>query len=182
MVNLTLGARSDASVTKSDGDETRDGSQPKGQRPALRAEGARGSPQRRDPVGRSVQSAAPQAGGGSPPTTAQLFCLSVFCYFLVYFISLFCVSVPHPPSPPFSVCVCLWPAGPPLRCSSASSTPPEQSPSPPPSPPANEGPGRLLGNGAAQPAADSDSEEEFVPNSFLVKSGSGNLCVAANGE
>ncbi|XP_040440252.1 teneurin-4 isoform X4 [Falco naumanni] len=70
--------------------------------------------------------------------------------------------------------------GPPLRCSSASSTPPEQSPSPPPSPPANEGPGRLLGNGAAQPAADSDSEEEFVPNSFLVKSGSGNLCVAAN--
>ncbi|XP_037233790.1 teneurin-4 isoform X3 [Falco biarmicus] len=70
--------------------------------------------------------------------------------------------------------------GPPLRCSSASSTPPEQSPSPPPSPSANEGPGRLLGNGAAQPAADSDSEEEFVPNSFLVKSGSGNLCVAAN--
>lgn len=78
--------------------------------------------------------------------------------------------------------MCLWPAGPPLPCSSASSTPPEHSPSPPPSPPANEGPGLLRGNGAAQPAADSDSEEEFIPNSFLVKSGSGNLCVAANGE
>uniref|UniRef100_A0A8C3Q2N0 Teneurin-4 n=1 Tax=Chrysolophus pictus TaxID=9089 RepID=A0A8C3Q2N0_CHRPC len=47
-------------------------------------------------------------------------------------------------------------------------------------PPANDGAGRLLGNGAAQPPADSDSEEEFVPNSFLVQSGSGNLCVAAN--
>ncbi|XP_038169668.1 teneurin-4 isoform X5 [Arvicola amphibius] len=28
---------------------------------------------------------------------------------------------------------------------------------------------RLLGNGVAQPTLDSDSEEEFVPNSFLVK-------------
>ncbi|KYO31859.1 hypothetical protein Y1Q_0003424 [Alligator mississippiensis] len=70
--------------------------------------------------------------------------------------------------------------GPPLHCSSASSTPIEQSPSPPPSPPANESQRRLLGNGVAQPTQDSDSEEEFVPNSFLVKSGSGNLCVPAN--
>uniref|UniRef100_K7F756 Teneurin transmembrane protein 4 n=1 Tax=Pelodiscus sinensis TaxID=13735 RepID=K7F756_PELSI len=70
--------------------------------------------------------------------------------------------------------------GPPLHCSSASSTPIEQSPSPPPSPPANESQRRLLGNGVAQPTQDSDSEEEFAPNSFLAKSGSGNLCVPAN--
>ncbi|CAM4356869.1 unnamed protein product [Lepidochelys olivacea] len=70
--------------------------------------------------------------------------------------------------------------GPPLHCSSASSTPIEQSPSPPPPPAANESQRRLLGNGVAQPTQDSDSEEEFVPNSFLVKSGSGNLCVPAN--
>ncbi|KAM7330495.1 hypothetical protein ACRRTK_009684 [Alexandromys fortis] len=69
----------------------------------------------------------------------------------------------------------------PLHCSSASSTPIEQSPSPPPSPPANESQRRLLGNGVAQPTLDSDSEEEFVPNSFLVKSGSASLGVAANG-
>lgn len=145
------------------------------------------------PAGRYVQSAAPQAGhrgrgrGGFPRTPAQLFCLCLCrlwgCFGLFYFFSFWvCVFFFFFSSPLFSLCVCLWPAGPPLRCSSASSTPPEQSPSPPPSPPANEGPGRLLGNGAAQPAADSDSEEEFVPNSFLVKSGSGNLCVAANGE
>ncbi|XP_013205609.2 teneurin-4 [Microtus ochrogaster] len=70
--------------------------------------------------------------------------------------------------------------GAPLHCSSASSTPIEQSPSPPPSPPANESQRRLLGNGVAQPTLDSDSEEEFVPNSFLVKSGSASLGVAAN--
>ncbi|XP_053161888.1 teneurin-4 isoform X1 [Hemicordylus capensis] len=70
--------------------------------------------------------------------------------------------------------------GPPLHCSSASSTPIEQSPSPPPSPPANESQRRLLGNGVAQPTQDSDSEEEFVPNSFLVKSGSGNLSLPSN--
>nr|XP_031537261.1 teneurin-4-like [Vicugna pacos] len=72
--------------------------------------------------------------------------------------------------------------GAPLHCSSASSTPIEQSPSPPPSPPANESQRRLLGNGVAQPTPDSDSEEEFVPNSFLVKSGSASLGVAANGK
>lgn len=83
----------------------------------------------------------------------------------------------------FSVlCLSLWPAGAPLHCSSASSTPIEQSPSPPPSPPANESQRRLLGNGVAQPTPDSDSEEEFVPNSFLVKSGSTSLGVAANGK
>ncbi|XP_077197423.1 teneurin-4 isoform X3 [Paroedura picta] len=70
--------------------------------------------------------------------------------------------------------------GPPLHCSSASSTPIEQTPSPPPSPPANESQRRLLGNGAAQPAEDSDSEEEFVPNSFLVKQGSGTLSLPSN--
>nr|XP_056714069.1 teneurin-4 [Euleptes europaea] len=71
--------------------------------------------------------------------------------------------------------------GPPLPCSSASSTPVEQSPSPPPSPPpANESQRRLLGNGAAQPGQDSDSDEEFVPNSFLVKRGSGTLSLPSN--
>lgn len=82
----------------------------------------------------------------------------------------------------FCLCLSLWPAGAPLHCSSASSTPIEQSPSPPPSPPANESQRRLLGNGVAQPTPDSDSEEEFVPNSFLVKSGSASLGVAANGK
>lgn len=82
----------------------------------------------------------------------------------------------------FCLCLSLWFAGAPLHCSSASSTPIEQSPSPPPSPPANESQRRLLGNGVAQPTQDSDSEEEFVPNSFLVKSGSASLGVAANGK
>lgn len=82
----------------------------------------------------------------------------------------------------FCLCLSLWFAGAPLHCSSASSTPIEQSPSPPPSPPANESQRRLLGNGVAQPTPDSDSEEEFVPNSFLVKSGSASLGVAANGK
>lgn len=147
------------------------------------------------PAGRYVQSAAPQAGhrGRGRGEVSLVPLLNFFVSVCVgcgvaldYFISFLFECVFSFffffSSPLFSLCVCLWPAGPPLRCSSASSTPPEQSPSPPPSPPANEGPGRLLGNGAAQPAADSDSEEEFVPNSFLVKSGSGNLCVAANGE
>lgn len=82
----------------------------------------------------------------------------------------------------FCLCLSLWFAGAPLHCSSASSTPIEQSPSPPPSPPANESQRRLLGSGVAQPTPDSDSEEEFVPNSFLVKSGSASLGVAANGK
>lgn len=82
----------------------------------------------------------------------------------------------------FCLCLSLWFAGAPLHCSSASSTPIEQSPSPPPSPPPNESQRRLLGNGVAQPTQDSDSEEEFVPNSFLVKSGSASLGVAANGK
>lgn len=91
-----------------------------------------------------------------------------------------CVS-----SPP-CVCLCLWSTGPPLHCSSASSSPVEQLPYPPPSIAANESLGGLLGNSAAQPAQDSDSEDEFGPNSFLVKTGSGNLytpaTAAAEGE
>lgn len=83
----------------------------------------------------------------------------------------------------FSVCVCL--CGPQvlpcivhlLHQPLLSSPPPR-----PPSPPANESQRRLLGNGVAQPTPDSDSEEEFVPNSFLVKSGSASLGVAANGK
>ncbi|XP_035288814.1 teneurin-4 isoform X4 [Anguilla anguilla] len=65
--------------------------------------------------------------------------------------------------------------GPPLHCSSASSSPVEQGLSPPPSFEANESRGGLLGNCVTQPAQDSDSEEEFAPNSFLVKAGSGIL-------
>uniref|UniRef100_A0A8C8A3B1 Teneurin-4 n=1 Tax=Oryzias sinensis TaxID=183150 RepID=A0A8C8A3B1_9TELE len=66
--------------------------------------------------------------------------------------------------------------GPPLHCSSSSSSSPvEQLPCPPPSIAANESQGRLLGNSAAQPAQDSDSEDEFGPDSFLVKTGSGTL-------
>ncbi|XP_043927251.1 teneurin-4 isoform X3 [Protopterus annectens] len=72
--------------------------------------------------------------------------------------------------------------GPPLHCSSASSTPVEQSPSPPPSPEANESQRRLLGNGVAQPTRDSDSEEEIAPNAFLVKTSSGSLYVPANDQ
>lgn len=76
-------------------------------------------------------------------------------------------------------CLCLWSAGPPLHCSSASSSPVEQLHYPPPSIAANESQGGLLGNCAAQPAQDSDSEDEFGPNSFLVKTGSGNLYAPA---
>lgn len=88
-------------------------------------------------------------------------------------------------SPPMC-CLCLWSTGPPLHCSSASSSPVEQLSYPPPSIAANERWGGLLGNSAAQPAQDSDSEDEFGPNSFLVKTGSGNLyapaTAAADGE
>lgn len=177
-VNLTPGARADAKVLLNQ-TEMRRGTVPSRRDSGQPSEpGDRGRPSAPRSGGQICAVGRPSGRGAAPlvPRLNFFVSLSAFCRFLVYFISLFCVP------PPFSLCVCLWPAGPPLRCSSASSTPPEQSPSPPPSPPANEGPGRLLGNGAAQPAADSDSEEEFVPNSFLVKSGSGNLCVAANGE
>ncbi|XP_053279091.1 teneurin-4 [Pleuronectes platessa] len=71
--------------------------------------------------------------------------------------------------------------GPPLHCSSASSSPVEQLPYPPPSIAANQCQGGLLGNCAAQPAQDSDSEDEdeFGPDSFLVQTGSGNLYAPA---
>lgn len=108
---------------------------------------------------------------GAPlPLMRVLFCSPFPCASKPIFIIFFCL------------CLSLWFAGAPLHCSSASSTPIEQSPSPPPSPPANESQRRLLGNGVAQPTPDSDSEEEFVPNSFLVKSGSASLGVAANGK
>lgn len=87
-----------------------------------------------------------------------------------------CLGVFH--FPPMC-CLCLWSTGPPLHCSSASSSPVEQLPFPPPSIAANESKGGLLGNSAAQPAQDSDSEDEFGPNSFLVKTGSGNLYAPA---
>ncbi|KAK7882998.1 hypothetical protein WMY93_029172 [Mugilogobius chulae] len=69
--------------------------------------------------------------------------------------------------------------GPPLHCSSASSSPVEHLPYPPPSIAANQSQGGLLGNSASQPAQDSDSEDEFGPNSFLVKTGSGTLYAPA---
>lgn len=82
-------------------------------------------------------------------------------------------------------CLCLWSTGPPLHCSSASSSPVD-SPYPPPSHAANQSQGRLLGNSGAQAGRDSESEDEFGPNSFLVKTGSGNVCGPAsatlNGE
>ncbi|XP_056114737.1 teneurin-4 isoform X1 [Rhinichthys klamathensis goyatoka] len=65
--------------------------------------------------------------------------------------------------------------GPPLHCSSASSSPVD-SPYPPPLHAANQSQGRLLGNSGAQAGRDSESEDEFGPNSFLVKTGSGNVC------
>lgn len=79
-------------------------------------------------------------------------------------------------------CLCLWSTGPPLHCSSSSSSPVEQLPCPPPSIAANDSQGRLLGNSAAQPAQDSDSEDEFGPDSFLVKTGSGTLCDPATAD
>ncbi|XP_072547912.1 teneurin-4 isoform X4 [Salminus brasiliensis] len=69
--------------------------------------------------------------------------------------------------------------GPPLHCSSASSSSPVESPYPPPSHAANESQGRLLGNSGAQPGQDSESEDEFGPSSFLVKTGSGNVYAPA---
>uniref|UniRef100_A0A3P8Z795 Teneurin-4 n=1 Tax=Esox lucius TaxID=8010 RepID=A0A3P8Z795_ESOLU len=71
--------------------------------------------------------------------------------------------------------------GRPLHCSSASSSPgePQHLSYPPPSlSAANESQGRLLGNCAAQ---DSESEEEFGPSSFLVRTGSGNVSSVATG-
>ncbi|XP_043547587.1 teneurin-4 isoform X1 [Chiloscyllium plagiosum] len=67
--------------------------------------------------------------------------------------------------------------GPPLPCSSASSTPVEQYLSHPPPSEVNENQRGFLSNNMTQPNQDSDSDEEFVPNSFLVKTGSGNLYV-----
>ncbi|XP_073425277.1 teneurin-4-like isoform X3 [Dendrobates tinctorius] len=67
--------------------------------------------------------------------------------------------------------------GPPLHCSSASSTPIEQSPSPPPTPGANGCQRRLIG----QPAQHSESGD-FAHNSLLVESGSANLGVSANDQ
>ncbi|KAM4045531.1 teneurin-4-like [Anomaloglossus baeobatrachus] len=67
--------------------------------------------------------------------------------------------------------------GPPLHCSSASSTPIEQTPSPPPTPGANGCQRRLIG----QPAQHSQSGD-FAHNSLLVKSGSANLGVSANDQ
>lgn len=82
-------------------------------------------------------------------------------------------------------CLCLWSTGRPLHCSSASSSPVD-SPYPPPSHAANQSQGRLLGNSGAQAGRDSESEDEFGPNSFLVKTGSGNVCAPVtatlNGE
>lgn len=100
-------------------------------------------------------------------------------------MSFFCVVVcfipPHHHHP--MCCLCLWSTGPPLHCSPS---PVEQLPCPPHSTAANERQGWLLGNSAAQPAQDSDSEDEFGPDSFLVKTGSGTLCApvtaAARGE
>ncbi|XP_077578270.1 teneurin-4 isoform X3 [Stigmatopora nigra] len=68
--------------------------------------------------------------------------------------------------------------GPPPLCSSASSSPVERLPYPPPRVLANHNQGVLLGNNAAQPARDSESEDEFGPGSFLVKAGSGSLYAA----
>ncbi|GCC26925.1 hypothetical protein chiPu_0005345 [Chiloscyllium punctatum] len=67
--------------------------------------------------------------------------------------------------------------GPPLPCSSTSSTPVEQYLSHPPPSEVNENQRGFLSNNMTQPNQDSDSDEEFVPNSFLVKTGSGNLYV-----
>lgn len=82
-------------------------------------------------------------------------------------------------------CLCLWSTGPPLHCSSASSSPVD-SPYPPPSHAANQSKRRLLGNSGAQAGRDSESEDEFGPNLFLVKTGSGNVGAPAtatlNGE
>lgn len=109
-----------------------------------------------------------------------LVCVCVCAYVCacgcVWSFSCLCLGVFH--FPPMC-CLCLWSTGPPLHCSSASSSPVEQLLYPPPSIAANENQGGLLGNSAAQPAQDSDSEDEFGPNSFLVKTGSGNLYAPA---
>lgn len=98
------------------------------------------------------------------------------CISCVILLVIVCFIIPHP------CVVCLWSTGPPLHCSSASSsTPVEQLPFPPPTLAANESQGQLLGNCAPQQARDSDSEDEFAPGSFLVKNGSGNLYAPATG-
>lgn len=112
----------------------------------------------------------------------------VFIYLFIYFCICFCLpgrdmcehfSLCVPTRPPCALfCSVLWSTGPPLHCSSASSSPVE-SPFPPPSKAASESQGRLLGNSVAQPAQDSESEDEFGPNSFLVKTGSGTLYAPA---
>lgn len=82
-----------------------------------------------------------------------------------------------------SVCgVCLWFSGPPLHCSSGSSSP-VASPYPPLAHAASESQGRLLGNSGPRADPDSESEDEFGPaSSFLVKTGSGNVSVCAPGS
>lgn len=112
--------------------------------------------------------------------------LFTLCMFLLYLfllcLLLECVFLRCPPCVCF---LCLWSTGAPLHCSSASSSPVD-SPYPPPSHAANQSQGRLLGNSGAQAGRDSESEDEFAPNSFLVKTGSGNVCTpasaSANGE
>lgn len=72
--------------------------------------------------------------------------------------------------------------GPPLPCSTASSTPVEQYNSPPPPSEVHENQRMLLSSKMTHANPDSDSDEEFVPNSFLVKTDSGSLYVPTNGE
>ncbi|GAA6098574.1 teneurin-4 isoform X1 [Tachysurus ichikawai] len=74
------------------------------------------------------------------------------------------------------------PAGPPLHCSSGSSSP-VASLYPPPAHTASESQGRLLSNCGPRADPDSESEDEFGPaSSFLVKTGSGNVSVCAPGS
>lgn len=110
--------------------------------------------------------------------------INPLCMFHVLFLVMWCHwEVCFKLSP--MCCLCLWSTGPPLHCSSASSSPVD-SPYPPPLHAANQSQGRLLGNSGAQAGRDSESEDEFGPNSFLVKTGSGNVCAPVtatpNGE
>lgn len=80
------------------------------------------------------------------------------------------------------MCVCVWFSGPPLHCSSGSSSP-VASPYPPPAHAASESQGRLLGNSGPRADPDSESEDDFGPaSSFLVKTGSGNVSACAPGS
>lgn len=109
-------------------------------------------------------------------------CVNVIVSVYSAYVFICVVSISSVSAPPLCVCVfcsALWSTGQRLHCSSASSSPVE-SPFPPPShAAANESQGRLLGNSVAQPAQDSESEDEFGPNSFLVKTGSGTLYATA---